>query len=348
MIQFPEAARVEWQTVADSIDAGVRLRKSIQRATEVEHALERLRIRHEANILHQQEIDAENTPELELMTLTDYKNDTSMAPRDLIHGVMKADGLCLVLGPSKSGKSTLALTMLHSLMTGDDWLGQPVDKIDGGVGIVSYDMDASMMLDWMSGFPGVDPSKVGMVNAHRRGNPLGVAAHRATIAKAWEAMGVDVVLVDSFSASFFGHDQNDAAATMGHYRDLQEFTRECGASALIVIVHSTDNNPMKPRGSSVHIDTADTIVTVSGTDIDPRTVTVGKYRAAHGQKQMGVVMITPPDDVTHLVSLDTAAMGLAGLTLPASVSAMFPTLDQAIEAPDVSEAFDDYDGEDGL
>lgn len=349
MIQFPETARTEWETVADALHAGAELHKKIQLASRVEFEVDRLRLRHLANLAFQQELEGENTPVLEMTTLTDYKSNPATAPKDLIDGVMKAEGLLIVSGPSGSGKSTLALTMFHSLLTGDDWLGQPVTKIDGSVGVVSYDMDASMMMDWMSGFPNIDTDKVSVVNAHKRGNPLALPDMRQQIATVWKNMNVEVVLIDSFSASFFGNDQNDAAATMAHYRELLSFSREVGAKALIVIAHSTSSNPGKIRGSSVHQDVADSIVSVSGQGDDPRRVEMTKYREAIGQQMMAPVLIAAPDAVTHLVGLDLGAMTMEGMNLPASAAAMaFSVESEVINTPDISTDSDSEEGDDFL
>lgn len=342
MIRFPETAQAEWQVVADAAEAESRLRKRIQHDTEVERETQRLRVRHEAALMFQSELDAEQTPVLEMVTLANYQSAAS-APVDLIEGVLKQDGVCLMLGPSGSGKSTVGLQMLHSLMTGDDWLGQPTKPIMGSVGVMSYDMDAAMMMDWMVGFPNINPSKVSVVNAYKRGNPLGVPAMRAQIAQAWRTMNVETVMIDSFSASFFGHDQNDAATTQAHYRDLIKFgLTEVGAKSLIVIVHSTEGSPHKARGSSVHHDVADSIVSVEGTGVEPRKIRMVKYRAARGQAQMNPVVVTAPDSVTHLVELDFGAMQLAGMQLPAGAAAQaFTAMPEPSEAPDTESDEED-------
>lgn len=345
MIRFPETAITEWQVVADAAEAEARLRKRIQHETEVERETQRLRIRYEAGVLFQTEMDAEQTPVLEMLTLANYQVNPAAAPVDLIEGVVKQDGLCLMLGPSGSGKSTVALQMLHSLMTGEDWLGQPTKPVMGGVGILSYDMDASMVMDWMDGYPNIDASKVSVVNAYKRGNPLGVPAMRRQIADAWRAQNTEVVVLDSFSASFFAHDQNDAASTMAHYRDLKLFAlTEVGAKALVIIVHSTEGSPHKARGSSVHHDVADSIVSVEGTGTDSRKIRMVKYRAARGQVQMNPVVVTAPDDVTHLVELDFGAMQLQGMALPAGAAAQaFTVMPEQTQAPDTESDEEDDD-----
>lgn len=67
-----------------------------------------------------------------------------------------------------------------------------------------------------------------------------------------------------------------------------------------------------------------------------------KYRAARGQKQMDPVVISAPDDVTHLVGLDVGAMTMAGLALPAGVAAQMFTLPDPHEIADIESE----DGED--
>jgi hypothetical protein len=231
------------------------------------------------------------------------------------------------------------------MMSGEDWLGQPTKPLMGGVGIMSYDMDSAMLMDWMAGFPNIDPSKVSVVNAYKRGNPLGVPAMRAEIVAGWKALNVETVLIDSFSASFFGHDQNDAATTQAYYRDIIKFAlTEVGAKALIVIVHSTEGSPHKARGTTVHHDVADSIVSVEGTGTDPRKIRMVKYRAARGQQEMSPVIVTAPDPTTHLVEIDFAQMSMAGFKLPASVAAQaFTVVPEATEAPDTES---DEEGDD--
>ena len=340
MVKFPETAEREWQEVEARANATVNVRKKIERETRVANEVETLRVRHEARTLFQQELDADATPVLELMGMAEYLADPTTAPKDLIEGVAKENGLTLVLGPSRSGKTTLALQMLHCLLSGDDFLGQAVDRVDGGVGFLSYDMDAAMAVDWMAGFPGIDPARVSLVNAYKRGNPLGVPTYRKQIAEAWRAQDTEVVVLDSFGASFFWHDQNDAAAVMAHYRDMKLFAlTEVGAKALIVIVHSTDSNPTKPRGSTVHIDTADTIILMApDKSTGKRRVSMEKYRAMRGQSLAGMepVLVTAPDSVTHLVDVDLPAMNLAGMTLPPHLVAQgaFSQMPDPNENPD--------------
>lgn len=348
MIQFPETAQRQWQAIADVANAGQRLKEKIEHDTLVSVEVERMRRRHEATQIFRQELDADSTPALEMMTLANYTSNPSLVPVDMIDGVVKVNGTTLVLGPSGSGKSTLGLQMLYSMLTGEDWLEQTTKPLMGSVGILSYDMDANLMLDWMSGYPSVDQNKVNVVNAHKRGNPLGVPALRNQIAAAWKHAGVEVVMIDSFSATFFGKDQNDAAATMDQYRNIIKFAlTECEAKALIVIVHSTESNPNKARGSTVHHDVADSIVVVDGVGLDPRKVHMAKYRAALGQHQMKPCILTAPDDVTHLVELDTGAMAMAGMHLPPSAAAQaFTVVPDAHEDPDIDS--DDGEEDDDL
>lgn len=324
MIKFPETAWAEWTLIANAEKADGDLRKKIERDTLVERETERLRIRHEAGLRFQQELDADITPKLEMFTLATYKQNPANTPADLIDGVLKDNGLCIALGPSGAGKSTTALQMIHSLATGDDWFGQQATQISGGFGLLSYDMDGSLMSDWLAGFPNLDPDRVSVVNAHKQGNPLGVPEFRKQIAETWRSMAVEVVVLDSFSASFFGPDQNDAAATMAHYRFLKQFAlTEVGARVLIVIVHSTKDKPGQARGSSVHQDVADTMLTVyKHPKTDARHVEMVKYRAGRGQQEMSPVIVTDADPVTHLSEVDLGAMSLAGLPLPSRLKSL--------------------------
>lgn len=345
MVQFPAVVMDEWVAVATAAEAEDKLRAQIEHDTLVERELERLRIKHEASVAFQQELDEEETPDLQMMTMAAFLAQPNSAPSDLIEGVMKERGVAVVLGPSRAGKSSMALQMIHSMMTGTDFLGQAVKTVAGSIGMLSYDMDASMLMNWLSGAPNIDANRVSVVNAHGRGNPVRVPSTRKQIADAWKAAGTEVVLLDSFSASFFGTNQNDTAETMAHYRDMTKFAlTECGAKALIVIVHSTDTNPLKPRGSTAHIDTPDTILAVTVDDTGQRHVSVEKYREALGTTKMSPRVVTAPDAVTHLVDVDTGAMTLTGYPIPPSLAAAaFATpMPTPISAPDI-ESDDEED-----
>lgn len=338
MIRFPETVAAEWKAIADRANKGAEVKRQVELDNLIEVQAEKEYIRYHGKMKFQQELDADSTPALEMMTLANYSSNPGAAPVDMIDGVVKMNGLTLMIGPSGSGKSTLGLQAIYCLMTGEDFLGQASKPIMGSAGIVSYDMDASLVMDWMSGFPTIDQNKVSVVNAHKRGNPLGVPALRAQIAAMWQQSNVEVIMIDSFSASFFGTDQNDAAATQHHYRDLTKFAlTECGAKAVIIIVHSTESSPTKPRGSTVHHDVADSIVAVWAPQgpSGPRHVEMTKYRAALGQAQMKPAIIGAPDSVTHLVDLDLGSMSLAGMHLPPSAgAAAFTALPDVHEQPD--------------
>lgn len=343
MIQFPETLITEWKILADAANVDAELRKKIKHATDVELAVSKLRIRHEAAVEFQQELDAADTPPVVIQTMADYLAANSPVLVDMVEGVMKEDGLILMLGPSGSGKSTLGVQLAHSLLTGDDWLGCPVQQIKGSVGLLSYDQNVSIPINWMSKM-GVPHDRVLPIDLNGKGNPLNVPDERRRLAAAYRAAKVEVVMIDSFSAAFSG-DQNDAGLVMAWYRDVKKFAySEVGAKALVVIVHSTDSSPLKPRGSTVHKDVADTVVAVVRQPTNERKVEMVKYRAGLNQTEMEPVIVTAPDSVTHLVDLDLGAMTLAGMHLPAGAAAQaFPALPPTYEEADT----DSDSGEDG-
>lgn len=342
-IQFPETAWVEWQTIAEAADAAVEVRKRIQRGTKVEDEVEKLKVRHEATTIFEQELEGADTPPVVIQTMADYLATNTPVLHDYIEGVVKENGVCVMLGPSSSGKSTLAVQVIHSLITGDDWLGQKVNKIAGNVALMSYDQSVAIPINWMSQM-GIPFDRVLPIDLYGRGNPLLVPRERQRLVAGFKDANVEVVVLDSFSAAFSG-DQNDTGLTMGWYKEAKKFAFvEVGAKALIVVLHSTAAMPRKPRGSTAHIDVCDSMVSVVRGQTNERTVSMEKYRAGLGQVEMSPVVTTAPDSVTHLVDLDLGAMTLAGLTPPPSaIAGAFPDLPQGDEAPDISEESDTED-----
>jgi hypothetical protein len=120
---------------------------------------------------------------------------------------------------------------------------------------------------------------------------------------------------------------------------------------VVIITHSTEGSPHKARGSSVHHDVADSIFSVEVDKTQARHIQMVKYRQHRNSmgnftSQMGEVVVTAPDSVTHLVDLDLGAMTLNGLHLPsgAAAAAAFTTMPTTHEDPDTdsdSELEDD-------
>jgi hypothetical protein len=90
----------------------------------------------------------------------------------------------------------------------------------------------------------------------------------------------------------------------------------------------------------------------NGNSTDPRAVRMVKYRqhrdaAGLMTSQMNPVVITAPDDVTHLVEVDPGAMAMAGMTLTggAAAAAFADNLPDEYEAPD-TDSDSGYEDED--
>lgn len=338
MIQFPETAQREWEIAASTVVAAGNFRKRVARDAQVANEVERLHVRHEAKEQFQQELDAAETVPLVIETVAEAMKASPAALVDLIDGAVRDEGVTLVIGPAGAGKTTLAVQMANSLLTGDDWLYQSATKIKGSVGLMSYDQSAAIPRNWMSKM-GLDLTRVSVLDINGRGNPLAVPSEKAKLVQGWKAMGVEVVIIDSFSASFSG-DQNDAGLVAAWYKQMKGFVfGELGARALIILAHSTPANPEKPRGSTVHTDMADSIIAVRKHSTGDRLLSVEKYRAGLGQEQMNMLLLASPDDVTHLVDVDITAMQLEGLDLPSALA--FPTPTTPHEAPDTESEDED-------
>lgn len=348
MIQFPITATREWGSAAARVEKSVSVREKVAREVKVSDSVESMWVRHEAKLVFEQGLAAQDTPPLEMVSLAEHLSNPAATPTDAIEGVVREDGITVVLGPSGAGKSTVALQLVHSLITGTPFLNQRVlQQVVGGIGVLSYDMDASMMLNWMSGWtgPGIDQTRILAVNAHRQGNPLAVPYQRQQIVDAWQTNKTEVVVIDSFSASFFGADQNDAAATMAHYRELKKFAlTEVGAKILILVVHSSPGSAAKARGSSVHQDAPDAVLAVEKNKEGYRDLWMNKYRTIAGSTsvEMPRVTIGSPDPKTNLFQIHHGETVINGE--PGSTDHLFP---DAVEDPNVdATSTEDEEGED--
>lgn len=311
MIEFP-------RDLQDRIDDAVKAERERHEAEsakefreKVERELDRLRVREAAQDAWNTEKAERDTPELQIGDAEEMEEYAEPDQPDLIAGVLKDHGTALFIGKSGSGKTTLALQAAHCLLTGTPFLeaghrpGQEVQKIEGRVGVISHDMPLGLLLNWIKAYPESDRSRYRVVNAHARGYPLNVPLMRQKIVKDFRDKAVEVIVVDSFAASFPGDNQNDNDQVLKHYLDLQKFAlTEVGARALIVIAHAGKGSQESARGASAHHDVADTVMAVTMDEEKPdkpRYLTMSKYRAGMGEYEMVPGTVTEPDDFTHLV-----------------------------------------------
>lgn len=204
----------------------------------------------------------------------------SRPPPDwLIYQVIPRQGLGLIYGPTRSGKSFLGIDLAHHLALGREWFGRPIDNKAG-------------VLYCASEAPGGLPNRF---KAWWKDHGISENAHCPVFccesaidlrnphvvddfAESWSAWGNqwDLVIVDTLSCAIPGADENKAE-DMSQVIHALKGLRDATNSAVILIHHTPKSDTKAPRGSTVLEAGVDVSIQVERTG-DLCTATVRKQR----------------------------------------------------------------------
>lgn len=177
-----------------------------------------------------------------------------------VEGLMPAEGATLLSAQRKTGKTTLALNLIRSLLTSEPFLGAfEVEPPEGRVALLNYEVAGPQIGRWAAE-AGVPLDRLVVANLRGRRNPLGHDDDRAALAQELLDLGVEVLIVDPFANAFTGEDQNNAGHVAAFLHSLDRFAREeVGATDLVLVNHAGWQGD-RSRGSSALEDWPDAIV----------------------------------------------------------------------------------------
>lgn len=183
-------------------------------------------------------------------------------PRWLIKHVLPESGVCMVYGPSTSGKSFLALDLCMAIARGVDWFGHKTQR----PGAVAY-----VVAEGAGGFGkrlhaydehhGSDSSALPLSFIPAAPNLLEVRDVRELVAELKALPDLRVVTVDTLAQTTPGADENSSAdmgRALAHCRSIGEAT-----GALVLLVGHTGKDATKgPRGHSSQFAAFDAVIEV--------------------------------------------------------------------------------------
>lgn len=187
------------------------------------------------------------------------------AHRDRVDGLIPWDASTLIVAQRKTGKSTFALNLAHSLLTGTPFLGAlEVQPIAGAVAYLNFEVSGYTLAAWGRDL-GLDDDRLLMVNLRGLGNPLDDDETAQELADELRARHVETIIVDTFTRAYTGTSENDAGEVGAWLNRLAAWTREqAGALDLIVTAHAgwggEQGRGTRARGSSALEDWPDSIV----------------------------------------------------------------------------------------
>jgi len=225
---------------------------------DVSTELHRMRVRRAAQDRLRAELEPSASP-FDAGTLEDLLARPADPPMR-VEGLVPSAASVLVVAQRKTGKTTLKLNLVRSLLTGEDFLGRfPVRPVEGVVTLLNYEVSAGMIARWAADV-GVPQDRLFVVNLRGRRNPLSHPGDRARLAAELRERQTETLIVDPFGRAYTGSSQNDSGEVGAFLVDLDLFARgEVGAQDVVLSAHAGWNGE-RTRGSSALEDWADSIV----------------------------------------------------------------------------------------
>ena len=139
-----------------------------------------------------------------------------------------------------SGKTTLGLNLARSLVDGRAFLGREVAAFDGRVGWVNGEMDAWDLADYARPLRIRNPARIAKVDLRDARLPLVNDYVAEQFAKWCREHDVSVLVMDSWRrlCSWSGLDENVNADVERLTTRIDEFKREAGVSACLILAHT--------------------------------------------------------------------------------------------------------------
>ncbi len=180
-----------------------------------------------------------------------------------IDRLMPADASTLVVAQHKTGKTTLMLNLVRSLLTGSAFLGElDVDPVEQKVAMLNHEVSGGQIAQWADE-AGVPHDRFLLVNLRDRRNPFAHADDRAALAAHLRDAGVETLIVDPFGRAFSGQNQDSASEVGAWLATLDEFARaDVGARDVILTAHAGWEGE-RTRGSTALNDWPDAIWTMT-------------------------------------------------------------------------------------
>lgn len=179
-------------------------------------------------------------------------------PEWLVNGIL-SDGMSVMYGPPKAGKTFVALSMALHVASGTSWFDNKTSK--GPVLYVSGEGQGGLhkRIEGWKHATAIKQSDLYVIPFPVR---LGVPEHVSALIADTHAVGAKLVIIDTLARSMSGMDENSAQdmgkviAGLGYLKAQTN----CG----ILILHHSGVEGTRPRGSTALFGAADTLMRVAG------------------------------------------------------------------------------------
>jgi len=179
-------------------------------------------------------------------------------PEWLVKGVL-SDGLSVMYGPPKAGKTFAALSMALHISSGSNWFDTQTKRVP--VLYVSGEGQGGLhkrIQGWKKA-TGIPTAQMYVIPFPVR---LGSPEHVAALIADTHAVGAKLVVIDTLARSMAGMDEN-SAQDMGNVVAGLGYLKAQTNTGILVLHHSGVEGT-RPRGSTALFGAADTLIRING------------------------------------------------------------------------------------
>ena len=176
----------------------------------------------------------------------------------VIDDLLVAQGKAFLVAKAKSGKTTLCLALLKSLVTGQPFLGRfKVNKPQGAIGYMNLELTDGQMQRWTKRLGISESSGIHFWNLRGRPNPFRSEIARRVLVEQIRNLGIKTLFIDTFAKVFSGN-ANDNSEVNRFLVMLDSVLEEAGVEQLVMLLHA-GHEGKKIRGASALNDHPDSI-----------------------------------------------------------------------------------------
>lgn len=205
-----------------------------------------------------------------LRHILENRSDLQWRVKNLLPMGTDTPSSTMVVAAAKTGKTTLMVNLLRSLMTGDPLFSTQtvVNKIEGSVMYLNYEVTRDQLGDWFlaNRLPPSCFDRMLVRSLRGQANPFNSEMKLAELAVEMREAGTEVLVVDTFSRAYTGESQNDAAEVGAWLVKLDQLAAAAGVSD-VYLVHHSGHDVTRSRGSSALNDWPDAILVLAKGDI---------------------------------------------------------------------------------
>lgn len=234
--------------------------------------------------------------DLGLMSLSAL-DDTPMRFR--IDGIMLHEGMLLISGEAKIGKTTFVLELTDCLCSGRSFVGLNCRRVTNRVAYFNLEMPQSLLRHYAAEMDlPLDSSRVQVADLNGRAGKLALALlreeSRRRLAVQLRKAEIEVLIIDPLSAlvaSIPDGNSNDNDLMRRLLEAVKALAAEANIDLVVIVTHTGHDDKGRPRGASSQLDTPDMLWSIEKCGED-RKLTV-KGRGVSGEVTFRL------DEATH-------------------------------------------------